>query len=144
MPSNVSRAEWFMANNKQTQERVGELVGREFEFTVGAAALDIINVAIQVLANDGLPIDYEYAFYAWLSGTDPLAAATAVNADVAIGTDGLILEELTTDASFWLLTNAAGAIDLDIGETTATNFYLNIRKADGTVVSSPVLAFPGP
>ena len=82
------------------------------------------------------------SFFAWLSDTAfGAVTGTVPSADVAIGTDGAIVLEHTTDIVFELMTSATGAIDLDIGEALADTWFLNIRLPGGQVVASPTITF---
>lgn len=121
-------------------------VGIDVEFTVGAeTGGDTINVALQVVDANGDDVTEPYSFLAWLSDTAGAAPTSTVpDSDVAIGTDGVILLEHTVDAVFELLTEADGDLDLDIGESAADTWYLNVRLPDGRVVSSAAITFAGP
>jgi hypothetical protein len=97
-------------------------------YTVGAEAGNSINVGIQLEDANGDPIEEIGVVYAYLSddsGGDGIAA-TAPDGDVAVGTDGTILAEITADKIFLLQSEADGDIDLDIGESSAKSFYLCI------------------
>lgn len=112
------------------------------EITVGAEAADVINVALQIQDAEGDDLAEQKSFLAWLSDTAGAAVtATAPSAGTAIGTDGVIIVEHTAETLFELLTDTAGVLDLDIGEAGADTWYLNIRLADGSIVSSGAIAF---
>jgi hypothetical protein len=112
------------------------------EFTVGAEAADVINVALQVVDGDGRALALQLALLAWLSDTAGAAlTATAPSAGTAIGTDGVIIVEHTAETLLELLTDADGVLDLDIGEAGADTWYLNVRLPGGAIVSSGAIAF---
>lgn len=140
MPSLTTPTEWDLKNNNQVVGAITDVP--TIQFTVGAEAADSINVAIQLSDEKGRDVTELVSFFAWLSDTAAGAVTgTVPDGDVAIGTDGLILLEHTTDIVFELLTSATGAIDLDIGESLADTWYLNIRLPGGQVVSSPAITF---
>ena len=112
------------------------------ELTVGAEGADVINVAGQIQDAEGNDLAEQKSFFAWLSDT-ALAAATAAapSAGVAIGSDGVIIVEHTAEIIFEILTDAVGVFDIDIGEAAADTWYLNIRLANGDLVSSTAITF---
>jgi hypothetical protein len=117
-------------------------VGLGVEITVGTEAADVINVGLQVNDAEGVAVAAAVGLHAWLSDTAAAAVtATAPSAGVAIGTDGVIIVEHTADILFELLTDAVGALDLDIGEVGVDTWYLNVRLPDGSVVSSAAITF---
>jgi hypothetical protein len=140
MPSDVSPTEWDLANNPETVKAVAPIPS--VEFTVGAEATDVINVALQVVDAQGMALALQLALLAWLSDTAGAAlTATAPSAGTAIGTDGTIIVEHTAETLMELLTDADGVLDLDIGEAGADTWYLNVRLPGGAIVSSPAIAF---
>jgi hypothetical protein len=109
---------------------------------VGAEAADVINVALQVEDAEGNALAEQKSFLAWLSDTAVAAlTGTAPSAGTAIGTDGIIIVEHTAETLFELLTDSAGVLDLDIGEAGIDTWFLNIRLADGSIVSSATITF---
>lgn len=117
-------------------------LGKSIEFEIGEEAANVINVAMQVLDADGKPLqegDVYFSFSAWLSDTAAGAeSGTVPDGDVAVGTNGVILGEFTTDLAFSLLTDGYGRIDLDIGESAADTWYLNVILEDRVYVSPPI------
>lgn len=125
---------------EQVQALLG--IGVDVEFTVGAEDNDSINVALQVVDANGDDVEEVYSLDAWLSDDAGGAiAGTAPDGDVAIGTDGTIVEEYTADTSFHLLTEDDGDLDLDIGESGADTWYLNVRLPDGRIATSDAITF---
>lgn len=140
MPSDVTPSEWDLRNNPKTAIAVTEVPG--VEFTVGAESGTDINVAIQLVDDEDNAIEQQVLLYAWISATNPAAAiGTPPSGGAAIGTDGVVVEELTANASFLLLTDAAGAVDIDVTEAGAGTWYLNVQLPGGAVVSSDALTF---
>lgn len=112
------------------------------EITVAGEDTNSNIVTVQVIDGQGMALAQQLAFLAWLSDTAGAApTATAPDADVAINAAGIILLEHTTDIVFELLTDADGLLDLDIGETSADTWYLNIRLPGGAIVSSAAISF---
>lgn len=109
-------------------------------FTIGAEGGDSINVAVQLNDPKADSIAASKVVYVYLSDSaagDGLAA-TAPDGDVAIGTDGTILEELTADKSMMIWTEADGQFDLDIGESGADTWYLCVVVGGNLFVSNAI------
>ena len=87
------------------------------EFTVGIEAANVINVALQVLDDEGEALALQLALMAWLSDTEAAAMTlTGPGLGTSIGTNGVMVHPQATDTLFELLTDVNGAIDLDILE----------------------------
>lgn len=112
------------------------------EITVAVQAANVINVALQVQDAEGNDLAEQKSFFAWLSDTAG-AALTAATPSVgtSIGTDGVIIVEHTAEILLELLTDAVGVLDLDIEEAGVDTWYLNIRLANGAIVSSAAITF---
>ena len=67
-------------------------------------------------------------------------AGTAPSANVAIGTDGLLIP-VVADKAFQLVSEADGDIDLDIGEAGVDTWYLIIVLPTGKLVASEAITF---
>lgn len=114
------------------------------EFTVGAEASNVINVAVQLLDRDnGGPIDEFLPVLAYLSDDSGGngVATTAPSGGWAIGTDGEIMGEVTANKLAWLLSENDGDIDLDITETGADTWYLCVAAPDGRTYVSGAITF---
>ena len=112
------------------------------EITVGAEVPNVINVALQVQDAEGNDLAEQKSFLAWLSDTAGAAlTGTAPSVGTSIGTDGVIIVEHTAETLFELLTDAVGVLDLDIEEAGVDTWYLNIRLADGSIVTSGAITF---
>ena len=114
--------------------------------TVGAEAGDTINVAIQLTNPQGGDIDHIGVVDAYLSsdsGGDGLASAPS--GGVAIGTDGTILKEYTTDVFFTLQSESDGDIDIDITTSSSGDdpsaIYLVVVLPGGKIVVSDAIDF---
>lgn len=113
-------------------------------FTVGAEASNVINVAIQLEWANGEELDRIGCVWAYLSDSASGDGVTAAVPDggVAIGTDGSIIVEATTDAVFLLQSEADGDIDLDITDTTGTpTWYMVVVLPSGDIAVSDAITF---
>jgi len=108
--------------------------------TVGTEATNVINVAVQLLDNDSVAVAARRCVYVYLSddadGDGITASAPATS--VAIGTDGNIIDTLTAKSSFMITTNATGALDLDITDTTGSTWYLIAVVGDELLASGAI------
>lgn len=112
------------------------------EMIVGVQGGNIINVALQVQDAEGNDLAEQKSFLAWLSDTAGAAlTGTAPSVGTSIGTDGVIIVEHTAETLLELLTDADGVLDLNIEEAGADTWYLNIRLANGAIVSSTAITF---
>jgi hypothetical protein len=95
-------------------------------YTIGTEAADVINVAGQVVDNDGDAISGIRYLTVFLSddaeGIDKTGTAPATS--VAIGTNGYVINVLEAKISFIVQTDADGAFDLDITDTTGATWYM--------------------
>lgn len=110
---------------------------------VGAEAADVINVTIQLKeAKSGEDLAARGAVFAYLSddANGDSIAATAPSANVAIGTDGVLIP-VVADKAFCLVSEADGDIDLDIGEAGADTWYLILVMPDGRLEASGAITF---
>lgn len=136
----VTPTEWDLNNNQETVKAFATVPS--VEFTVGVEATNVINVALQVVDAEGVDLDQQLSFLAWLSDTAGAAlTATAPSGGTAVGTNGTIIVEHTAETLLELLTDANGAIDLDITEVGIDTWYLNVRLPGGAIVSSGAITF---
>lgn len=100
--------------------------------TPGAEAADEINVAIQLKNTDGSNVASIKAVDAWFgtSATDPTLASAAPDGGAAAGANGKLVE-LVADKAFKLVTNATGAVNVVITESTAKSFFLWVALPNG-------------
>jgi hypothetical protein len=112
------------------------------EIAVGVEVPNVINVTLQVIDAQGMALALRLAFIAWLSDTPGVAVTSAApSGGTSIGTDGVIIFEHVAETIFELITDADGALDLDIEEAAADTWYLNVRLPGGAIVSSAAIAF---
>ncbi len=112
-------------------------------FVIGAEATNVINVGIQLSDNDGNDLAVGAVFQAFLSddsGGDSIAS-TAPDTSVGVGTDGAIIVEHTTDLAWTLQSEADGAIDLDIEETSTDTWFLVVVLPSGLQIVSAAITF---
>ncbi len=111
------------------------------EFTIGDESTDIINVAIQLQDEAGNDIDFKGVVDFWLSSDsdgDTLASAASA---LAIGTDGTILVEYTSNILGKVVSEADGDIDINITDSETATYYLNIGLPSGKYVTSDAITF---
>lgn len=110
------------------------------DFTIGAEADDVINVAIQLKDHQGNNLQQRCCI-GWYLSSDANGDALASAPDtVAIGTDGLLIEELA-DQSGKVICEADGDIDINIGKSGAATYYLVLVMPDGSLVVSDAITF---
>jgi hypothetical protein len=113
----------------------GEITQHDVDFTIGAEAADVINVAIQLNKPNGVALDRVQHVIAYLSdNADGLNFSTdAPSGGVAIGTDGSLV---ALGTNTWLLQSEAdGDIDLNITEAAGDTWYLVIVGLDGRMLA---------
>ena len=113
-------------------------------FTIGAAVSHVINVALQLQDAQGhnLAIPAHVEVYLSDNADGSTLTATVPTSTTTIGTDGKILVVEVTDKVFDLLVSAAGKVELNFTQTATQNYYLVVKMPDGSLVVSPVIAFP--
>lgn len=111
--------------------------------TVAAEDTNVVNVAIQVIGGDDQDIDANVHLLAWLTDTEGAAVVpgTAPDGGTAVGATGVVLAELTADVLFLAVTDSNGNLELDVTESGAATWYLNVGLPGGGVVVSDVLTF---
>ena len=112
-------------------------------FTVGAESSNSINVGLQLKNGKGDDVAAVTCVLAYLSDAATGIGVTAAvpDGDVAIGTDGAIIGEITTDAVFLLQSEDDGDIDLDIGEASTGTWYLVVILPNGQLAISDAITF---
>ena len=109
-------------------------------FTIGPESSNAITVNIQLkvgvsdVSERCCVIVYQSSD---ANGDTPVAAQTSL----ALGTDGSLLGTLTAATSIVALSEADGDIDIVITDTGVVNRYLTVVLANGTKVTSSVIAF---
>lgn len=131
-------------------EAAGEIVAAEVtalgvSFVVGAEDNDVINVALQVNDGHGDPVEVSKALHFYLADDDAGLEPTATDPDggVAIGTDGALIAHSADPTVGLLISDAAGAIDLDIEESGAGTWYLVVVLPNGSLAVSSAITFAG-
>lgn len=98
-----------------------------------ASAVGAIPTAAKVSIAAATPVDV------WISDTaGGVPSGTAPNGTVTV-TVGTLLVTTTAKVLHRVVSTAAGALAISIGESTAKSFYLNV--AHGGVVSSQIVTF---
>ena len=110
-------------------------------FTIGTEAGNVINVAVQLKDGAGDDIATRAAVQFYLSddadGDTIVAAATSL----AIGTDGVAIENISNSAGL-LISEADGDIDINIGDASgAATYYLVLVMPSGELVVSDAITF---
>ncbi len=109
--------------------------------SVGAEETNVVNVAIQLTDGAGDNLDNQAAVIAYLSDAATGAGLATTAADtVAIGTDG-VLAEIVSGQVYVLISDATGAVDINVTQDAADTLYLILLLPSGKVVASSVLTF---
>lgn len=112
-------------------------------FTIGAEAVNVINVAIQLNKADGNPATMRHTVFAYLSD-DPEGddlTATAPDGGWAIGTDGVLIPVVASKAAH-LVAEDDGDIDINITHAGgAKTWYLCIVHPSGKMTVSSAITF---
>jgi len=114
----------------------------EVEFTIGAeTGGDTRNVGIQLKLGEVNVVE-RCGVLAYLSddANGDSIAGTAPDGGVTIGTDGLAIP-LVAGKAFELVSEADGAIDLDIVESAGDTWYLILVGPDGALQASGAITF---
>lgn len=115
-------------------------------FTIGAeTGGNTRNVALQLRDQNGKSLAVRGSVEVYLSddADGGSLAAAAPSGGFAIGTDGLILTEFTANKHAKIISEADGAIDIDIVEAGAATWYLIVVLPDGTLLPSGAITFAG-
>lgn len=113
------------------------------DFTVGAEAADVINVAVQLVDRfNGNEVGERVAlpFYLADDANGDTPATTPPSGGLAIGTDGAAIE-WTADLAGLLISEVDGDIDVDITDTGTPTFHLVLVMPDGKLQVSPAITF---
>lgn len=118
--------------------------GATFTFTAeGTPAANARNVTIQLTDRKGAAVSGRKFVDVYLADAATGAAVTAVvpTSALAIGTNGVIWNSITTNKHVRVQTNATGAVDINVVQTAVQNYYVVVVLPDGSLVISSVLAF---
>lgn len=131
-------------------EAAGEITAAEVtalgvEFTIGAEDSDVINVAIQINDGHGDPVEVSKALHIYLAEDDAGLEPSATDPDggVEIGTDGALIALSLEPFLGLLISDGAGAADLDIEESGAGTWYLVVVLPNGSLAISNAITFAG-
>ena len=110
-------------------------------FTVGAESTNAINVVVQLrgLKNDDLSEKIALPWYLSSDATSQ-ALATAPSGGIAIGTDGLLIENLANQSGI-VVCEVDGDVDVTITDTGTPTMYLNLVLPDGSIATSGAITF---
>lgn len=110
--------------------------------TVGAEAVNVINVGVQLKDSAGVNLAVRGAIRAYLSddANGDSIAVTAPSGGVAIGAYGVLIPQVAGKA-FDLVSEADGTINIDITEAGADTWYLILILPDGRLVASGAITF---
>ena len=109
---------------------------------VGAEVPNVINVTVQLEDANGVNLAIPVAVPFYLAddaaGLDPSTAGPSVG--TTIGTDGAIVP-MVADLSGILVSEADGAIDIDLEDAATPTFYLVIVLANGKLIVSDAITW---
>jgi hypothetical protein len=120
--------------------------GNTFDYaaiTVGVEAGNVINVAVRLQTARRKNIAVRGIVTCYLSDVNTGAGitATAPGTSVAIGTNGVIIEEFVTKKKWQIVTDAQGRFDLNIAESGTPTWYLVMVMPDGSIQVSGAITF---
>ncbi len=126
----------FMGN-KSVQAKTYDV-----DFTVGAEAANVINVAVQLNDPEGTALSEVGVqdFYLSTDAAGLIPVTTAPSGGIAIGTDGKLIETVAAITGV-ILSDAVGKADIDITEVGVFTFYLVLRLPMGGLAISSAIAF---
>ncbi len=126
----------FMGN-KSVQAKTYDV-----DFTVGAEAANVINVAVQLNDPEGTALSEVGVqdFYLSTDAAGLIPVTTAPSGGIAIGTDGKLIETVAAITGV-ILSDAVGKVDIDITEVGVFTFYLVLRLPMGGLAISSAIAF---
>lgn len=108
-------------------------------FTVGAEAVDVIKVTLQLKGPKKKNLGVRAALFAYLSDDafGDSIAASAPSGGWAIATNGLLIPVVANKAAH-LVSEANGLIDVNVTETSAKSFWVVVVLADGSLVTQKI------
>lgn len=110
-------------------------------FTIATQSSHTRNVGIQLKDADGSNLKQVGAVDAYLSDNSDGSTliGTAPSSTVAIGTDGLLINQVT-DKAFKLVSESNGHIDINLINSTAKDIYIVLIMPDGGIQVSAKVA----
>jgi hypothetical protein len=112
-------------------------------FTVGTKTSNTINVAVQLKDARGQKSGICVARCFLSDASTGLGiTGTPCTSNIAIGTNGYILDTPVTEKEVIVESNATGAFDLNLIQTAGgTNYWLVLVLPDGSILVSPEISF---
>lgn len=107
----------------------------------GTEDTNVVNVVGTLLDAEGVAVAKRTKLTAYLSDDANGDSLASTGNGFAIGTDGLLLGELTADHSYVFVTESDGTFDIDITETGTATYYLIVAMPNGELLASDVLTF---
>lgn len=108
----------------------------------GAEAANVRRVTVQLKDENGANVAAKTAVEIWLAISQANVNVAAVpDGGFAVGTKGTIVKELVADQLALCVTDATGALEVDITESTAKSFFVAVKLPNGTIVVSTAIAF---
>lgn len=108
-------------------------------FTIGTETGDLITVLVQFKKGDGTNMNQACLHRMWLSDS-PAGSLTSVGLDAYSMSEGNDLEAVVSERDYWLLTSAAGRLEMDLEKSGARTYYMNVVVKD-RVYSSAAITF---
>ena len=140
----------FVTNDKDGTlvEKVKEIVNvmpdRCFgvTYTIGTEAADVIIVSCQFTTLDGDDLAEAVCVQQYLSSDSAGQTRVAAATTLAVGTDGTILVEYTSNSIWSAVSETDGDLDISIGDASgAATYYLNTVLPNGKLATSAVITF---
>lgn len=111
------------------------------DFTIGEeSGGDVINVAIQLKDARGVNMKVRTCVGWYLSSDANGDALAAAPTTLAIGTDGLLMEQVSNSFGR-MVSEADGDIDIDITQAGAATYYLVLIMPNGELIVSGAITF---
>jgi hypothetical protein len=113
----------------------------EVGFTIGDEAADVINVALQLKNPKFEALGTKGHVRCYLAADEDGNTLATPPTTLAIGTNGLLVVEETSNGVFTLVSEDDGTIDIDITIATAAEYWLVVMMPDGSVRISDAITF---
>ena len=111
-------------------------------YTIGTEAADVIRVSCQFKDADGDDMAVPVGCIQYLATDDTGQVGEAAATTLAVGTDGTILVEFTSDLVWFAVSEADGDLDIDIGNAGgADTLHLVTVLPNGNLSISAAITF---
>jgi len=118
----------------------GGASGNNATIVVGAESTSVCNVAVQFNDPNGSAAAAARAAHVYF--TTDAAGQTMATLAAAIGTDGTIIaQNAASTASYLVVSEADGDLDLDVTKAGAYTAYMHIVNPDGSLTTSGVITW---